>query len=118
MRIFHKGLALGVLVILGLLCTGVGDGSARKPISPFEVYGSCLSSREGSDDRGGCGLKQDYCTDLRNVVSREYASEEECVRECFRADDRFRIYPDYYSCGSVFNTGRRWCTKYCRTNYE
>lgn len=121
-KFFTRVAVLALLYAAGLAALAhatawAGGSSLRKPITSSEVYGACLTAGESGYDAAGCGLKQEYCPVLRDVTMAEHATQKECVRACYQADDALALYPDYYACKRSFREGRNWCIKFCRTNY-
>ena len=106
-------------VFLWTLFLSVNTGEARGKVTTFEVFGACMAAPSSfNDSSGACTLKNDFCSAVREITLAEHASQKDCVRACHDADNAFVANPNFFDCKNTFRKGRRWCIKFCRSNYD
>ncbi len=103
-------------LLLALLPAVLLAGCApRAPISVSEMFGFCMTASPTSNY---CSKQKGYCMHMREAVSREFASRDECQAACRQVRDSYRMTMIDYGCSQHYESGRRWCDRYCTTNYE
>lgn len=93
----------------------LADCASRGPISISEMFGFCMTASPSADY---CSKQKDYCLHMREAMSRRFASREECQATCWQVRDAYRLTMIDYGCVQTYESGRRWCERYCTTNYE
>jgi hypothetical protein len=115
----NRGGVLAACLLLALVVLAPERAeTVRGAFTPLEIYNECMSS-DNRFGESGCSVKNEYCADLREAVSRQYETIEQCQQAC---RDAKRAYSWQFqaasTCNSTFQTGSRLCRRQCQALYR